>query len=265
MMGGKMKRGIILFFPVIFCGIAFADTIRYGDDNKCFVNVTGKDDFYFCGHQDLECAGRDVSKRRDRFWLYHHESKTVDGKTYWCCHGTRDSAGFFVQANSWTKESETVTIDVGGGICNYTQIVNVCGDDESVVCKEPKDCPKGTQVRNGQCVALCHLQDGNKGFESLLSNNCVECVTSNYQGIDKDGVCVKCNTTTQFWDVVNRKCIDRSELEERIPSDVMQKCWQCPNNDIFKECVTLFVQSKDERVEDKSYNSIIKDCKIDDR
>jgi hypothetical protein len=170
-----------------------------------------------------------------------------------------------VQADKWSTEGEEVTIDVGGGTCSYTQIVNVCGDDESVVCREPEldTCPKGTQVRNGQCVALCHLQNGNMGFESPLSNNCVECLTSNYQGIDKDGVCVKCNTTTQFWDVVNRKCIDRSELEERIPSDVMQKCWQCPNNDIFKECVTLFVQSKDERVEDN--NSIIKDCKIDDR
>ena len=97
---------------------------------------------------------------------------------------------------------------------------------------------------------------------SKTSNECIECETTAYQGIDHTtNECVRCDEATQFFDKITKKCISKTSLN-RIDGDAMKKCYGCPNNETFKECAILFSKSENARRASANYDEIIRDCYI---
>ncbi len=256
-----MPKFLFSLFAVLFSVPAFAaDDVREGTNSSCILEITGWDEYFFCGNQAFSCAGRS-NQNRDATWSVHGEKIEVHDTTYWCCNGSVTDTGRYVQASNWIKESKIVTIPVGGGTCNYTKKINVCGEEESVPCTSPDKCAEGMVKRNGECVIPCDAADGNSAYESVASNNCVECVTTKNQGVNKSGICIKCNTTTQFWDVTKKECIEKNTLGQ-VSDEVLGKCWRCNTNNSFKSCVSVFSLPTTQRTGHPAYGSVVKDCLI---
>ena len=257
--GTKMKKIFVFLGILAISTPAFARVkLRAGDNNKCFVNVGGINHFWYCGSQGSDCAGKKLRKYHDRTYQYHGDEFESEGRHFWCCDGTTDTAGKYVESTAPFSSSEIVTVDLGNGTCTYEKITNVCGDVIDEPCTAPTNCTDGTILRNDTCVTPC---DGNTAFESTASNKCIECETTAYQGISNDKLCVKCDPATQFFDKTNKKCISKTSLK-RISASAMKKCYGCPNNELFAECSSLFSQSASERRAASNYTQIIKDCYI---
>ena len=128
-----------------------------GDHNRCWVDTHKRDEFWYCGAQDTKCAGVKLAKKDHRWWLYHGNSFTNNNRTFWCCNGTTEAQGIFVEAASFYKEDTVVTKDLGTGTCNWHKRVDVCGNVIGTECTTPdKDkCKSGYILRNNACVEPC--------------------------------------------------------------------------------------------------------------
>ncbi len=224
---------------------------------ECYIDTSGINTFWFCGNQSTSCAGKGMRKYMKRHWYYHGESFYKDGTTYWCCNGTQSNSGRFVEGAAWEK-SEIVTKQLENGTCNYEKKTNVCGE-VSGDCTVPDQCNKGSIMRNNECVVLC---SGAYAFENDVSNECIPCETTQYQGISSSGVCTRCDPGTQFFDKTSKKCIEKNSLET-YSKTVMKKCFACPNTDVFKTCIKIFNLPENQQKNDiETYNNIIKECLI---
>lgn len=232
--------------------------LRAGDNNRCFINVSGINHFWYCGSQSSDCADKKLRKYHDRTYQYHGDEFTSEDRHFWCCNGTKDTAGKYVETTAPFSTSEVVTVDLGNGTCTYEKITNVCGDVIDNPCTEPTNCTDGTILRNDSCVTPCN---GNTAFESTASNKCIECETTAYQGISADNICTKCDSGTQFFDTKTQNCVSKDTFN-RITKEAMEKCYGCPNNETFKDCATLFSMSESNRRAADNYQQIIKDCYI---
>lgn len=236
---------------------------KSNDDASCMVEKKNGKRFYFCGKQQDKCAGYKMRKGHDRDMILHGKSFTSKNNSslkYWCCGGTPTESGHFVKGNSWWATETVETITLESGTCNYKKRVNICGEEESVPCTKPDKCNSGKILRNGECITPC---DEDQAYQNPSSNTCVECATTNYQGIDKNNICVKCDKDNEFFNRETKKCISKKEMKQ-YPHDVMKKCWAC-SPETFPECVDIFSQPESNRKKDlQKYKRIIGDCNINE-
>ncbi len=219
---------------------AFAPSVLFGYDLKlgpsgaCYVIARvwpDADSFYYCGQQSTGCRGSVQGAWDSPHWYYNKGGFSYGGNTYWCCGGSTSSQGTWKSGSSWETGSRyTVKKDLGDGkTCNQTKVKNICGQEETVKdCNEPDGCSAGLIFRKvssasgtsgsttstGVCVAPC---SSGTAFESDTSTTCIECPTTNYQGISNE-VCVKCDPATQFFvydksdgDVRTGRCISKND------------------------------------------------------
>ncbi len=264
-----MKKFLYIFivFAVTASPAMARVKLRAGDNNRCFINVSGINHFWYCGSQSSDCAGKKLRKYHDRTYQYHGDEFTSEGRHFWCCNGTKDAAGKYVESSAPFSKSEIITVDLGNGTCTYERITNVCGEVIDNPCTEPTKCTDGTILRNDSCVTPC---DGNTAFESTTSNKCIECETTRYQGISKNSsgsnICIKCDSGTQFFDTKTQNCVSKDTFN-RITKEAMEKCYGCPNNVLFKECSEFFSQPENMGSTGKrnsTYQQIITKCYIDE-
>lgn len=232
---------------------------KSGKEGACLVEKKSGKRFYFCGRNTGSCAGYNARSGHTQKSYSHGDSVTSkhnDSLTYWCCNGTTQESGYFVQSKNWIKIDTVVTVQLETGTCNYRKQVNVCDQEESTPCTVPDKCPNGRILINDECVSPC--KDG-EVLESKISNKCVKCETTIRQGIVGDK-CVKCDDM-QFFDRKRKKCIEKSDLQS-FSRQVMKKCYACPNDDTFKKCVELFNMDESQRKADSAWASILNQCMI---
>lgn len=229
---------------------------RAGDNNRCWIDDHKRNEFWYCGSQDTKCAGYKLKSSHHRHWLYHGDNFTNDNRKFWCCNGTTSAQGIFVEAASFYKEDTVVTKDLGTGTCNWHKRVDVCDNVIGTECTTPDECNSGYILRNKECVEPCQ---GDTAFESEVSNTCIECKTTNYQGINKDRICQRCNSATEFWDKRAEKCIKKDTLT-KMTSQAMKKCYGC-TQDLFKQCALIFSKPESERLKDPN-KDLLKDCHL---
>ena len=267
--GNKMQKILIMFsIALISFNPASAAFQGFGIDNACYVETHKRNSFWFCGTQEAKCTGRTMGKNHNRQWQYHGESFSHDGKTYYCCNGTRTEKGYYVEASEW-ETSETITVQLAnGGTCTYVQTTNACGEISGEPCTTPTDCTAPYIKRNGVCIEPCGATDSNMAYENKTSNTCIECKTTESQGIDtidNEKICVKCNSTTEVWDAKTKKCVSRAEMAQKyhqISSATMKRCWQCPNNETFKTCAIILSLPDTDQQKHPQYTTTMQDCKI---
>ncbi|MBQ8474006.1 MAG: hypothetical protein IJ500_04075 [Alphaproteobacteria bacterium] len=252
-----MKKIIATIAMCALSSSAIADFLT-GTDNRCFIDTSGWNESWFCGKSDDKCADKKATGGyRNPHYLYHGEYFTKDSTRYYCCNGTTDEIGRFVKASSFNK-TETITVQLdGGGKCNYSRKTDICGNiikDEK--CTTPDKCPAQTILRNGQCVTPCI--DGYV-FESATLNRCIECPdsqTQGIQGIGYDKKCIRCKST----EILNKdtwKCEDPEAQKKQLQKDVatgkkiaisrgiMEQCWQCPDSNLYKDCVKSLAKQQE--------------------
>lgn len=257
---------ILIAISIILCACnAFAEPKNGFDiNNKCYLETDGTDSAWFCGSQEKKCKQK-MRKRHNIYWLYEGESFTYGTVKAWCCGGTTTQQGHFVEQKDWTT-SETITVQLANGTCTYQKKTNACGEVVSdTPCTEPTTCTGNHIKRNGACTEPCGANDGNIAYESATSNKCVECPTNASQGIDKNNICTKCNSTTEIWDTETKKCISRTEVAKKyhqISHATMKKCWQCPNNEFFKNCAIILSLPDADQKKHKDYKTTMTECKI---
>lgn len=244
-------RFFVLIALIMTTGTLHADW-KTNATNSCWVDSAGlfEDKFWYCGYHNesdkkaTKCGGTWLNFNDERIFLYHGESfeydpwyKTGSGGKYWCCTGTKTTAGYFVKNGSWIIKKGTVTVELENGTCTYEKTVNACGEETSTPCTEPTTCAKGYIDRNNECIQPC--EDG-QVFESPTSNKCIPCETTMYQGVknDTDGqYCLKCDQHTEFFDKKKKQCVNKDNGYKKISKDIMKQCGLCPNSTIFKGCI----------------------------
>ena len=255
-----MKFGLIhisfIGFVLATVPDAFAVSNFYsGDDLACYVHANGNQDmFWWCGNKDgKRCSNsmlqyRKKNRKDSEQQLYHKGSFTYEGRTYWCCGGTVDTRGIFVESTTWIDESktETFTEDVEGGKCTWQRKYNVCGDiDEAQsekVCTEPEPaagCGTGYVARPDannvtRCVPRC--QDDFVFAEG--TDNCIRCETTERQGI-VNGQCRVCQLN-EIFDKQTLRCMTVQEVAAKklqISALAHDTCWLCVSPDALLKCL----------------------------
>ena len=234
---------------------------------SCFYDSNpghGKWWYYFCGnHPDLTCAKKRSHKSGDKpikkYDLETFTFETSPTDSYCCCGGTNAKSGIFVKADpnygcftEPIEKAEKRITDLGDGTACTSYIrKTVCGADAHIQCTEPDgtcDATQGQIMRNGTCAYLC--TGANMAYESHTSGTCVSCPLTAYQGRVQDyrgsnksnkieGVfyCLKCNSTTEFFDSVNEECVSKNDPRFAMVSTTsLALCWRCPL-DKNKECI----------------------------
>lgn len=226
---------IVFIMSVIMCPAhdAMADFYA-GYNDECWVDDAGNDEYWFCGQQKASCRGNGAAKRNTKHWLYHGHTFTHWGRKYYCCNGSGSREGKFVRSDNWIK-TEIVTVQLNDGTCKYERKLNACGNVISdVPCTVPDSCTGTRFLRNNECTESC---EPDYGFASATSNKCVACPADAAQGIDANGVCIRCNGA-QLWDNTAARCIGKSEMHG-YSSDILRRCFMCPNDDLFRQCVSI--------------------------
>ena len=211
-------------------------------------------------------AGKNVMAYSRVYKYDHQDTRTTKNhsRKFWCCNPNNDVKGIWKEGDSWYTTDTIETKELPNGSCQYRKLINICGIDETVECTVPDECNPGTILRNNACVAPC---DGTTAYASKTSNECIECETTAYQGIDHTtNECVRCDEATQFFDKITKKCISKTSLSKtslnRLDATAMKACYGCPNNELFKECAILFSKSENARRASANYDEIVRDCYI---
>ena len=291
-----MKKILLTLSAILICTNAMCDW-HMGDGGSCFVNTAGRNNNYYCGNQSLGCAGKGDGKFRKSHWYYHGNNETLDGKKYWCCNGTGDATGVWTKGEEWYKDTGVRVVQVEGGTCNWDRKLNICGQDENPKCTEPDECYDGLVLRNKQCIPTCQ---GDTAFPDLLTNECIPCPTTEFQGIiqvpaeykkNDDGEttdkilhasyprCLQCNSATHFFEYfldedadkkpfINGRCTPKTEYHQNS-KDMMKSCFQCTTKINFKIC-TNYMRTKtvpsdndnDLKMHEITWQDVVKDCRI---
>ena len=206
-----------LFIFLIFVGVnlpAYAWGPKFGSNDSCIAEYKSTHRyFYFCGQNTYgSCAGKNVMAYSRVYKYDHQDTRTTKNhsRKFWCCNPNNDVKGIWKEGDSWYTTDTIETKELPNGSCQYRKLINICGIDETVECTVPDECNPGTILRNNACVAPC---DGTTAFASKTSNECIECETTAYQGIDHTAnECVRCDEATQFFDKITKKCISKTSL-----------------------------------------------------
>ncbi len=246
--GKDMKKYFIIALCTLTVAIpdAFAAKWRMGSSERCFVDIDGKNKFYYCGSQSKGCAGHLQLKKSIPYW-YNHGGTINDGmsgKNWICC--SNKGSKWVLNPGSKTKIG-TKTFD-DGGTCNYTITIDGCGQEnhskKDTQCAKPTNCPQGQIQRNGKCIAPCPTD---QGYESTASDVCIECPTTLKGGVypektndAKSGSCIKCNESAELFDYKTGKCVAKADIETQYSNAAFQKCWECGTNEEFRICVEAY-------------------------
>lgn len=221
----------------------FANAGFYSDpDWACWTDDDGCDEFWYCGKQGKSCAGDSPWGCDDPYWLYHGQTFTKHGRTFWCCNGSGTQKGTFKEGSTWIAESKFVTETLPEGKCTWLQKINICGqvDNPGDKCTEATgQCSQGYVSHNGKCITAC--ADG-QAFESATSNNCISCEASPTQGI-KNGNCIKC-PANQFFNINTQSCVDRSTYVH-VSDSAYNQCWMCSTPGAMYSCMKLISNGND--------------------
>ena len=238
----------------------------------------GTDYFWYCGSQNIGCAGYDDDTGDTAVWLINAEDKFEQGTLvqgnpannasdrhwafYWegyyfaCCGGTtgdNGKSGKFVRYYDgvWLT---TITQSIGGGTC--TRYKNPCGtlfdangEEVSGECDGPEVCPDDQLVGEIGGEPHCVCPTG-EGFNGEYSSECVACETNRNtpnQGVDKNGVCVRCSAT-QFFKADKMKngeicsgsdcCITKNEVPIVMHSSLAW-CYRCnQEKGLWRRCLS---------------------------
>lgn len=244
-----MKKSIcIALMLMIGMGSAMADAAEphvRGRRNECWADKTYKKvdssanwAYYFCGAQKYSCAGHTAYEWDKAFQHYHGDHfkfRTSPYETYWCCGGTKEVEGKYVQSENWIVSTLTEKVQVAGGTCNKLIQTDACGDTHIVECTTPDNCNAGTILRNGECVRQC---EGDEAFENTTSNKCIKCETTIRQGPSADHTsCIKCDAVTEFFDREKKTCIKKHSADlQQYSKEAMNTCWRC-KRELFVHCV----------------------------
>ena len=253
----------------LFAANAYADFLQ-DSANGCYVDTKGTNTFWFCGKAPEKCSDKKVKGFHKKNYLYNGDYFDRNGTRYWCCGGSATAHGRFTTTSTSTpwSTSETATKSTAAGTCTYVKTTNVCGDvtgdcsvasdgsnaaSESTL-SDAQSCELQNKLwRNNVCVEYCVAP---KAFASTSSNSCIDCETTNFQGISGD-VCVKCDPGSQLFDKTSRRCVDKSYWPKYSRS-AMETCYACTSNTLFQECVKLFSN----RTNTMPENEILTGCKI---
>lgn len=273
-----MKKFLFTISAILICTNAIGG-FRRGPSGRCYVDSKGsEDEFWYCGDQSDGCDGVKDNKRDVREWQRHRDHFSRESNKYWCCND------YYYQGDKWLKIDEVQTIQLDVGTCNYHRKQNICGQEENPKCTEPDSCPPGTILRNKECVQACM---GDTAFPSAISNECIPCETTNYQGIKQeptvyakkpDGtydeskvimapypLCVQCVSSTHLFDPKSGECVEKDNFKQASKA-IMASCFQCTTNKTFKHCV-LYKLDKSHTIPSDSkegitINDVKEDCRI---
>lgn len=270
-----MIKQVFLLLIILTATNAIAkQELKHATDNSCYyISGYGKKStgnnwaYYFCGASATKCNGK-KHKGHDMMKLqYNGEGFSWNGRKFWCCNDEAGTAGHYEEGNKWIVKEDTKTKSVGNGTCEQKTQTTICGDVINIDCDSPGKCDAGYIMRNGECAAQC--PDG-QAYESATSNTCIDCETTNYQGIQTIGtnghkVCKKCENNAKFFDRKTQTCIDKDNFK-KIPGWAMKKCFACPNTEVFKQCVEIVQRPVESLNFAKSNESgILKQCHVDEK
>ncbi|MBD5391632.1 hypothetical protein HDR66_02390 [bacterium] len=251
---------------------------------SCFVKVrTGwdcwgcKDYFYYCTKDEGKRSKCDdiTCNKDDKAWQYSNDKQTheISGSYYYCCIDADKTDGKFVKVDSedspyfladdsqqikdkgLTKNEIIKQKELGNGqTCNEIWKYSVCGDEPILAqgCFEANDCEFGYIMRKQsdgkmKCVQPC---GDDQVFESAVSDNCITCPSTQYQGVvypnqkykqngttaeEKSeftdtanllGYCVKCDPDTSFFNKKTKQCVSKETFKQK-GKEAMKKCWPC--------------------------------------
>ncbi len=197
-----------------------------GYRNECWVDDKGSDEYWFCGYQAESCRSNGATKKNKKNWIYDGKGFVHAGRTFWCCGGTGEKEGKFVEGLTWIKSSATKTKSVGGGTCEYTERTTVCDTTEADDCTVPTKCPSGKILRNKECATLC---SSGQGFQSATSNTCIACSGTD-RGVDTNKICVVC-TGGQKWNGTRCEAPKEETCTSGQGKDSNGKCVACSGED----------------------------------
>lgn len=239
---------------------------KHGPRNECWRDSKYPGNgwaYYYCGAQAAKCDGKKSKGHDTVFWQYHGDSfsfETDDKETYWCCGGTKSAEGKYFRSDSWIVDTKTERMAIPGGSCNKKIHTNVCGETYTEECTEPDTCDPGLTLRNKVCTKPC---TENQVFESALSNTCIDCETTGYQGPSLDrNSCIKCDKDTEFFNREQKKCMKKSTFS-KYSQESMRECWRCPS-DFYSDCVSELSKPTAQRgTAVKNWAEIKKRCHLD--
>ena len=325
--GDKMKNFLAPFLLIILISNAAnaeGKPRAWEGSGNCY-----RDTYYqygfICGtsiEDDTKCGGKKAKKLKQKYFfnegecfgIDHADNATGENISYFCCcsgtwksvSNTKDNSQKFggwsspgdYNGNVWYTKTST-TIDVSGGTCTYEKQVNMCGTEISTPCKTPTSCTNGLVKRNGVCTTPC--PEG-QAWESGTSNKCIECETTNHQGIgipdnwkecftnqdpskelikDKlkyptcellqqgkdNNICHKCNPDTQFFktELDTSKTVGKCIAKSSLKEtskEIMAKCAFCATNTIVKNCMNCFRGADSVAAKDQCVTTYATDCLI---
>lgn len=244
-----MKKILITFIATICITCDANAGFNYDTEHKCmyshlYWDWTGGRQVVHCGANNGKCAGYYGRKSIEKYLLHGEKFtyKNNDGDPWWCCNGTSTQAGRLYRAPEFEK-TEEITVTLPLGTCKYNKITDICGNvirDEP--CTVASDCNTDNE-RNGKCITECPT---GFAFESETSNDCIECPTTQSQGIrgtKMNKICIKCNDN-QIWNTKSQKCSEKISLLA-ISGNVMEQCWQCPDSNLYKDCVKSLAKQQE--------------------
>ena len=217
-----------------------------GYQSECWVEDKGNDEYWLCGYQIHSCKGNKAAKRNTVHELAHHDDFEHNNRHFWCCDGVKGEGGkqgTFVEGKNWEKSSTKKTKSVGGGTCEYTETVTICGTVEGD-CTVPTSCPSGQVVSGGKCTAVKQetpkttakkddtpkkqATEPEKPKEETKSDDSCTGLT---KGLDANGKCVTCTGTDYIFNTFLQKCEYCPETETQGP-DKTGICMDCGKNNM---------------------------------
>ncbi|MCM1294231.1 MAG: hypothetical protein NC311_01560 [Muribaculaceae bacterium] len=267
------KQAVLLLTIILIATNAMAkQELKHGSDNSCYyISGYGKKStgnnwaYYFCGASATKCDGK-THKGHDLMKVqYHGEGFSWNGRNFWCCNDTAGTAGHYEEGDKWIVHDDPKTKSVGNGTCEQRIQKTICGDEITVDCDSPGTCNSGHVMRNGECAAEC--PDG-QAYESATSNKCIDCKTTNYQGIktntpDGHKICMKCENNARFFDRKSQTCVGKDKYKQ-IPGWAMKKCFACPNSEYFKQCVEIVQEPSEQLLFEPGNKTTLKLCHVDE-
>ncbi len=231
-------------------------------------NLVRTPKLWWCGEAGDNCQGKNPKDaqimKHGQTILSQEYHKT--GDTYYCCVNKTTGANKFVTKADWNnpkteKKTEYFENDTK---CQWVQTTDACGNVSGTKCTtpDPTQCGEGKVFRNGACVSPS-CPEG-QAFESATSNTCVSCTLTSYQGVDGNGLCVKCSQDKQLWDNANKNCVSKTDTSatKQYSKNVMKKCYACPNIATYQECIDLFNKPESQRESAENATRLVDDCKL---
>ena len=255
------KLFVVVICTLVICPV-WADFYT-GYQSECWVDDKGNDEYWLCGYQIHSCKGNKAAKRNTVHELAHHDDFEHNNRHFWCCDGVKGEGGkqgTFVEGKNWIKSSTKKTKSVGGGTCEYTETVTICGTVEGD-CTVPTSCPSGQVVSGGKCTAVKQETPkttakkvtctGTDYIFNTFLQKCEYCPETETQGPDKTGICMDCGKNNMVWDKNKKWCVEKQDTQKitsatkTYSNDMMYECYGCSSDIQFKKCLEIYRTAPD--------------------